>query len=547
MLGSIFDYLVTLLSQDNTATLFVIIGVGYFIGKIKIFGIKLNIAGVIVVGAFLGFISGGYISLSPDLAQMGILLSMYMLGIQVGPVFFSSLTSRSGSMTGAIMLTYIISVAFVLIIVYIPGITSHDMLGFYSGMYQSTVSFANSLDLFFKFDYPTERLVSSFSIAYIVSIIVSFIYVQRLVNSKQHLFMGEEKYLESISVSSSTVVTKFIRLRNSYILEQSMDAQAIMNRTGIIISSFERDGEVSEVEPHTIFKIDDTLMVIGSPDRVEVFATFSGEILKVRHGQRSKHLQYGLYFVSNKDAIGRPIYTYQLKTKYNCSILSIRRGDIEFVPTENTVLELGDRVNTVYHYTYTTDVGEFFGDSIEDLSEGDLSSITLGILIGIAVGVIPVVIPGSQTIAIGQSLGVLFLGLILGKIGKTGPITWTVPAPISISLRQFGIIIFLAVSSLNAGAGLVDINIGTALLLVVISTIGILSFFKVMTIIYRRIYKFTYLQIIGLLAGILGQPQLIKMNADFRSQYPAITYARMLPIFTMAKILTIQVFFFTML
>lgn len=546
-MGSIFDYIVTLLSQDNTATLFVIIGVGYFVGKIKIFGIKLNVAGVIIVGAFLGFISGGYLSLSPDLAQMGILLSMYMLGIQVGPVFFSSFTSRSGSMTSAILLTYIISVAFVLIILYIPGITSHDMLGFYSGMYQSTVSFANSLDLFFNFGYPTERLVSSFSIAYIVSIIVSFIYVQRLINSKGHLFVSEEKYLEGITVSANTVVTKFVRLKNSYILEKEMDAQAIMNRTGVVISSYERSGEVSEVDPHTVFKIDDTLMVIGSPDRIEVFATFTGEVLKVRHGQRSKHLQYRLFFVSNKEAIGRPIYTYQLKTKYNCSILSIRRGDIEFVPTENTVLELGDRVNTVYHYTYTTEVGDFFGDSIEDLSEGDLSSITLGVLIGIAIGVIPVVIPGSQTIAIGQSLGVLILGLILGKIGKTGPITWTVPAPISISLRQFGIVIFLAVSSLNAGAGLVDIDISTALLLVGISVVGILAFFKTITTIYRRLYNFTYLQIIGLLAGILGQPQLIRMDNDFKSQYPAITYARMLPVFTMAKILTIQLFFFTMI
>src|SRR5262252_2536591 len=70
-------------------TLFVVIGLGYLLGQVNIFGFRFGIAGVLFVGIALG-------SLSPDIAlpeilsSFGLILFVYTIGIQSGPAFFSS-------------------------------------------------------------------------------------------------------------------------------------------------------------------------------------------------------------------------------------------------------------------------------------------------------------------------------------------------------------------------------------------------------------------------------------------------------------------------
>src|SRR5580692_6768518 len=75
----------TILS-DNMALLFLVIGLGYFIGKLKFKGFELGPSvGVLFVALYFGH--AGY-HLEPIIGQLGFIFFLYSVGFQSGPRFF---------------------------------------------------------------------------------------------------------------------------------------------------------------------------------------------------------------------------------------------------------------------------------------------------------------------------------------------------------------------------------------------------------------------------------------------------------------------------
>jgi len=70
----------------------IIVAIGVYLGKIKIFGISLGVTWVLFIGILfghLGFIVDEHII--SFVKEFGLILFVYFVGLQVGPNFFSSL------------------------------------------------------------------------------------------------------------------------------------------------------------------------------------------------------------------------------------------------------------------------------------------------------------------------------------------------------------------------------------------------------------------------------------------------------------------------
>ena len=140
----------------------------------------------------------------------------------------------------------------------------------------------------------------------------------------------------------------------------------------------------------------------------------------------------------------------------DASIVEVRRGDASLLAEPDLVLEYGDRVSVIAPREAMPGLRRHFGDSIKSTTEVSYMSVGLGMSLGVLLGLVPVPVPGIGTFSLGLAGGPLVVALILGKLGRTGPFTWHIPLPANLTLRTFGLTLFLAAVGLGSGAPFVE-------------------------------------------------------------------------------------------
>ena len=149
-------------------------------------------------------------------------------------------------------------------------------------------------------------------------------------------------------------------------------------------------------------------------------------------------------FVSDPSVAGHNLAELDLVQHLGAVVTRLRRGDVEFVPHGGTVLELGDRVRLLAPAGPRVAVARFLGDSYQKVSEVDVLSLGLGVALGLLVGMIPIPLPGGITVRLGLAGGPLIVSLVLGSLVRTVTLIWNLPYGANLTLRQFGLTLFLA-------------------------------------------------------------------------------------------------------
>jgi putative transport protein len=113
-------------------------------------------------------------------------------------------------------------------------------------------------------------------------------------------------------------------------------------------------------------------------------------------------------------------------------------------------------------------IARFLGDSERAAADVNPVGLGLGLGLGLLLGLVTVPLPGGGHFALGVAAGPLVMGLLLGRLGRTGPLLWSLPSAASAALNQFGMLLFLAYAGSNAGHALavaLTSSIGPRLLL----------------------------------------------------------------------------------
>jgi putative transport protein len=96
-------------------------------------------------------------------------------------------------------------------------------------------------------------------------------------------------------------------------------------------------------------------------------------------------------------------------------------------------------------------VSRYLGDSERRVSEVDALSLGIGLALGLAVGLIAIPLPGGIKLSLGAAAGPLVVGMVLGRLERTGPIVWGLPSSANLTIRQLGLLLFLATTGLASG------------------------------------------------------------------------------------------------
>ena len=185
---------------------------------------------------------------------------------------------------------------------------------------------------------------------------------------------------------------------------------------------------------------------------------------------------------------------------------------------------------------------KYFGDSVKTISEADFFPVSLGIVLGVLLGMVPIPLPGGSTFTLGFAGGPLLVGLILGRLQRTGPFVWGMPFSANLTLRQIGLVLFLAGVGTRAGDGFVKTLQagGWSFALIGAGVTVVVTF--VTLVLGTRLLRLPYPAVMGLMSGIQTQPAcLAYANDHSTSDAPNIWYATVYPTAMIGKILLAQV------
>jgi putative transport protein len=541
--------MIDLLVRNPLLLLFVVSAIGYLLGRVKIGGVSLGVSAVLFVGLFFGALDEE-LRLPEIVYLLGLVLFVYTIGLSSGPSFFASLR-RKGLRDNLLILGMILfGTAIAVGASYAAGLNGPLTAGLFAGSLTNTPALAAVLETLKNSapgglsDAALAEPVVGYSVAYpmgVLGMILAIYFAQRVFRVS---YAQEAEGLRDLGVVSEDIVNRTVRVTNPAMNGRNLGELMRNSGWNIVFGRLQHNGDVGVATSDTYLYTDDLVSIVGARDAVEKAAAGLGEIAPESLELDRHTLDFRRVFVSNHEVVGRPLNELDLPRRFGAIITRVRRGDIDLLPHGDTVLELGDRVRVVTRRENMEAISKYFGDSYRELAEVDVVSLGLGIALGLLLGMVPIPLPGGVTISLGFAGGPLIVALILGYLERTGPIVWSLPYSANLTLRQFGLTLFLAAigtrsgysfaNTFAEGGGLaVALFVGGAAITCLTAIATLAVGFKLL--------KIPLSLLIGMLAGLGTQPAVLAFaNEQTKNELPNIGYATVYPMAMVAKIVGAQ-------
>lgn len=539
-----------LLAANELLLLFAVIGVGYLLGSVKVAGFQLGVVAVLFVGILVSAVDAR-LALPEHIYIIGLVLFVYAVGLQSGPGFFASFRKR-GLRTNAVAMLLLavgaLATAALWWVLDLPGPTA---AGLFCGALTNTPALAATVETVkvLGADLPAAELVNrasspvvAYGLAYpfgVLGVILWFFVAKRAFRIDLAKEEAERRAQERVD----GIRSRTFRVTNPGLFGRTLEqVLAALPDRGFSVSRIKKGETVAIVTPDTVLAQGDLIVAVGSERELDRAAILFGEVCAEHLHEHIGDIHFRRLYVSNKSVVGRTIRDLQLERRFNATITRLQRGDVEFVPGQDTVLEFGDRVRVVTPREQLSALAQLLGDSVKGMAETDFLSLSAGIVLGVMVGMIPIPLPNGLTFKLGFAGGPLIVSLVLGRLERTGPITWGLPLNANLVLRQVGLVFFLAGIGTRAGLGFLSTMRGGGLALIA-GGAAVTSLVAVATVVIGyRVLRLPLAAVMGLLSGMQTQPAcLAYANQQTDSDQPNIWYSTVYPTAMVVKIALAQV------
>jgi putative transport protein len=543
------DTFLDILAHNPLVLLFTVIGLGYLIGNINIFGLKLGVAAVLFVGIAFSALDNR-LALPESIYVIGLVLFVYSIAIQSGPGFFSSF--RKGGLRFSLLTGVLLAVGAIVAIIIgmLTGLSAPNVAGLFCGALTNTPALASAVETAqnLSANLPPDvqaTYAASPVVAYGLTYPFGVFGVILFLNLAQRYFKVDfnKEVVDNANASAADeILSCTYKITNPAMAGRTVEAVLkLSGQTGFTLSRIRTGAQTEVVVPGTVLEANSVVVAVGNAEAQERARLLFGEESMESIPDGLDGIMYRRFYVSNKSIVGKTIREAQTHMQVPATITRLRRGDVEFIPTPDTALELGDRVRVVLRTSDLERVTRHFGDSVKSISETDYLSLSLGIVLGVFLGMIPIPLPNGLTFKLGFAGGPLIAGLVLGRLQRTGPISWEIPFNANLVLRQVGLVFFLAGIGTKAGSGLLStLSVGGWQLL--LAGAAVTTTVTVCTIIVGyKYFKLPMAAVMGMMSGIQTQPAVLAYSSQqTESDQPNIWYATVYPAAMVAKIILAQ-------
>lgn len=537
-----------------------VIAVGVYLGKIKFGGIALGVTFVLFAGIAAGHI--GFTAPTPILTfvqDFGLILFVFMIGLQVGPGFFESF--REGgvklNILAASTILLNIIVMFACYFAFRPFFTAPEaeqlpmLVGTLYGAVTNTPGLGAANEaLSAVFPNGAPAIANGYACAYplgVVGIIGATILIRFICKV---VLKDEERELEENAAAGNTAAKAFgmhLEVKNKFITGRTiLEIHEFMKRD-FVFSRILRDGKVLTPKSKTTLELNDKIYCVCAEADAEAIEAFVGPRLYVPEFEEEDKAQkmVSKRILITKPAInGKTLAKMHFSSVYGVNVTRVTRQGMELFASSNLALQVGDKIMVVGDETSVNRVASMVGNSIKRLDHPNIATIFVGILLGILFGSIPVMIPSIPVpLKLGIAGGPLIIAILIGRFGyKMHLVTYTTTSA-NLMLREVGLVLFLSSVGIKAGANFVNTVVaGDGLWYVLIGFLITIIPILIMGTFGRLKYKFNYFTLMGAIAGsYTDPPALAYANSCCSKDAPAVGYSTVYPLSMFLRIFTAQI------
>ena len=517
--------MIELLASSPLLAIMVVVALGAAVGAIPLGPLRFGAAGALFVGLALG-------ALDPALGQglglvqtLGLTLFVYMVGLAAGETFFADLRKQL-----PIMSVGLIVAALAAVITIVAGLALGLDPALIAGSFAGALTSTPALAAASAATGPDAAV--GYSIGYPLGVVLAIGVVALVVG---RTWPGRR---DAPSLASEGLVAE------SVCVQASTPLQAVPGWKDEIIkmSYLVRDGNTRVLAPGEPLEADDQVLVIGPPTAVAEAREFLGGQLDRQLTTDREDVDFNRIVISEPNVTGRTVGSLDLPGRFGGVITRVQRGDADLLARNDLVLQPGDRALAVVPRSEMNNVKKFLGGSERKISEVDALALGLGITFGLLLGAIKLPLPGGIEFSLGTAAGPLVVGMILGAVHRTGPLQWDVPLAANLTIRQLGLLLFLASVGLASGQQFASqaftatgVRTGLLSAIVVLATAALF-------LAAARLLGLSAPRASGALAGFIGQPAILAFaTSRVDDERIEAGYAALFALGIIVKIVAVQV------
>lgn len=542
-------------SMAHIALLYaVVISLGVYLGKIKIGGISLGVTFVLFAGILAGHIGfTAPLSTLTFMQDFGLILFVFMIGLQVGPGFFSNF--KEGGVTLNILAASVIvlNIAIMFACYFMFFDTSKPenlpmMIGVLYGAVTNTPGLGAAQEALGSImGSNTPTIANGYACAYplgVLGIIGGTIAIRYICRVK---LQNEEDALDALEVNDATKPhLMHLIVENQFLAGHTMLEIHDFMKRDFVCSRILRDGQLIIPKSSTTLEKEDKIYIVCSEQDAEAVQAFIGHEIVVpefAEQEKTKQMISRRILITKPEINGKTLAKLHFSSVYGVNVTRITRQGMDIFARSNLPLQVGDKLMVVGDQVSVNRVSSVLGNAIKRLDHPNIATIFVGIILGIIFGSLPFAVPGIPIpLKLGIAGGPLIIAILIGRFGyKMHLVTYTTTSA-NLMLREIGLVLFLASVGIKAGANFVNTVVeGDGLMYVLTGFLITIIPILIVGTVARKIYKFNYFTIMGMLAGsTTDPPALAYANASCSKDAPAIGYSTVYPLSMFLRIFTAQ-------
>ena len=551
---------------------------GIALGQLKYKGVGLGIGGVLFSGILVGHIANAYFgfelhtqtgltaeaSILHFLQEFGLMLFVYGIGIQVGPSFFAALRGSGLKLLTLAISIIVLGCCIALTLFYCGIVTPDAMVGMYSGAITNTPAlsagtimvsdlaqaFAQAGQDPLALGFDAAKVPKAYAVAYpfgVCAILITMILIRSVF--KVSIDAAGNDYAQSKSKGVDEPIVSNVEVQNSdYIGKTIGDIPCIKDGT-VVCSRIKRNGELSVPAKDLVLQKGDLLHLVGGAKYVSKASMAVGTETKdvlTTHGSTIsvRHL-----IITNNNVMGRTLGDLDLESQFGLVISRVIRSGVQFMPTKNLRLALGDELNVIGTVENIKKAGKVVGNSSATMNHVAMMPIFIGLFLGMLLGSIPIPLPGVPApMKLGVIGGTLVVAILLARFGDTitfNRIHWRLPSAALSAFKEIGITLFLTIVGINAGANgfWEELTHGLGLHWMAWATLISIIPLLIVGFVGYKVFKVNYLVLSGVLAGACTDPPALAYanNMYKDAEASSIGYATVYPFVMFLRILSPQI------
>ena len=530
-----------------------IVSIGVFMGKVRIKGISLGVAFVF----FMGIVAGSFhLEADPGMTSFaetfGLSIFVYALGLHVGPNFVGLMRDEGIALNLWGFAIILLGTVMALVLCLVTGITIPDMVGILCGATTNTPALGAAQQALISAHVSSSGAALGCAVTYplgVVGVIFAMILLRKT------LVKPEDLIPHSHSDEDNTYIGQFVVI-NPAIVGLTIAEIAQTSQRHFIISRIWRNGKVIVPMAQTVMMENDNILVVTTRDEVPVMDILFGKHVekdwnrdKIDWNAIDSTVESRVIVMTRTKLNSKTLGSLHMRETYGVNVSRIMRGDIKLLATDSLHLQYGDRLTVVGTPEDIDHAEAFLGNAMGRLNEPNLGAIFFGLLMGLALGMIPISLPGmSSPVKLGIAGGPIIMGIIVGALGSRLRIITYTTRSASLMLRKLGLSLYLACLGLSAGKdflstvvrpeGLMWVGIGLVLTMLPLLIIGAVAL---------KTKMFDFGTICGLLCGAMANPMALSYaNETIKGDRAAVAYTSVYPLGMFIRVVIAQIIIMTL-